>query len=31
MTTFKDFDFRVDAAPLPRRRVRITADGKSTR
>lgn len=29
MTTFKDFHFRVDAAPLPRRRVRLTAVGKS--
>jgi organic hydroperoxide reductase OsmC/OhrA len=29
MTTLKDFRFRVDASPLPRRRVRLTSEGKS--
>ena len=29
MTTLKDFRFRVDASPLPRRRVRLTSEGKA--
>ena len=28
MSTLKDFRFRVDASPLPRRRVRLTSEGK---
>ena len=29
MSTLKDYRFQVDASPLPRRRVRLTSDGKS--
>ena len=29
MSTLKDFRFQVSASPLPRRRVRLTSDGKS--
>jgi organic hydroperoxide reductase OsmC/OhrA len=29
MTTLKDFRFEVDASTLPRRRVRLTSDGKA--
>ena len=29
MSTLKDFRFQVNASPLPRRRVRLTSDGKS--
>lgn len=29
MSTLKDFRFSVDASPLPRRRVRLTSDGKA--
>ena len=28
MSTLKDFRFQVSASPLPRRRVRLTSDGK---
>jgi organic hydroperoxide reductase OsmC/OhrA len=30
MSTLKDFRFHVSASPLPRRRVRLTSDGKSS-